>query len=202
LDVPDDRTVGWRFEQFDETGNVARRIQFRTDRSAKGAVPYHLHNDLDVGIFLLPSKNSDGTDCALPDEQPVRVIDILCGVSTGTRVSWAGFPGVVEAALGQPQLCYFEGVISAQVDRPGRALYIVDGHASHGVSGGPVWHWNEEKDRAEVVGIVSEYRTTMQGDGIPGYCFFEPINPILYYLASERWHPDNAGDHIHVNRYG
>ena len=35
-----------------------------------------------------------------------------------------------------------------------RKRYIVDGHATHGVSGGPVWHYNAEHDRAEVIGMI------------------------------------------------
>jgi hypothetical protein len=200
LDVPDDRNVKWRFDQFDETGNLARSVQFATNRSTKGAVPYRTHNDIDVGIFVLPTLGSDKTVLARPDESPVRVVGDLDGVAPSTRVAWAGFPGVVEMAIGYPQLCYFEGVVSAQVDRPGKRFYVVDGHVSHGVSGGPVWHWNEEKDRLEVVGLVSSYHTTPAGDGIPGFCFFEPINSVVGYLGSSASHPDTTGDHVIVNR--
>ena len=115
-------------------------------------------------------------------------------------MGWAGFPGIVENALGFPQLCYFEGVVSAMVNRNDRKVYIVDGHAAKGVSGGPVWHWSEEKDRIEVIGIVSQYHHTMTP--LPGFCLFEPINPIIYFLHSEAWHPDIAGDHLIINRYG
>lgn len=200
LDFPDDETIAWKVQQFDGNGEVARQVTFGTNAKLKGDVPYRTHNLLDVGIVILPALGDDKATLARAGEAPVRAIDILSGSSTGTRVAWAGFPGIVENALGFPQVCYFEGVIAAMVNRPDRQLYIVDGHGAPGVSGGPVWHWSLEKDRLEVVGIVCGYQPG--GKDMPGFCFFEPINPILYYFESEPWHPDKVGDHLITNRRG
>lgn len=200
LDFPDDQTVVWTFDQFDEHGEIERHVSFSTNKSAKGDIPYRTHGELDVGILILPATDHDAKPLARENESPVRTIDILSGVSTGTRVAWAGFPAIVEHALGFPQLCYFEGVVSAMVNRADKKIYVVDGHGARGVSGGPVWQWSAERNRLEVVGIVCEYR--YPGDGLPGFCFFEPINPILSYFETEPWHPDKVGDHVIVNRYG
>jgi hypothetical protein len=86
------------------------------------------------------------------------------------------------------------------VNRQDKKIYIVDGHASKGVSGGPVWHWSTENNRAEIIGIVSEYRHL--SNGMPGFCVFEPINSVLWYFSADLWHPDKVGDHLILNRYG
>ncbi|MBI3469564.1 MAG: hypothetical protein HY000_41715 [Planctomycetes bacterium] len=198
LDVPEDRDVLWAIQQFDEYGKVARQVSFGTNKARKGDVPYRTHNTLDVGIFVLPAVDDKKKALAAEGEFPVRTIDMRCGASTGTRVAWAGFPGIVEAALGFPQLCYFEGVISAMVNRLDQRMYVVDGHAAHGVSGGPVWQWSNERDRLEVLGIVCNYQHF--ADGLPGFCFFEPINPVLDYLECEVWRPEKCGDSLVLNR--
>jgi hypothetical protein len=200
LDVPDDQDVYWKIQQFNDTSDVVRELSFGTNKSAMGDVPYRTNNAFDVGIFILPANGNNNKLLARKDEEPIQTIDILSGSSTGTRVAWAGFPGIIEAALGFPQLCYFEGVISSMVNHSDKKIYIVDGHGAPGVSGAPVWQWSTDNNRVEVVGIVSSYHHT--GDGIPGFCFFEPINTVLWYFAADMWHPDKVGDHLIVNRYG
>jgi hypothetical protein len=200
LAFPSNQTISWKVEEFDQQCNVVRRAKSGPDCELKGAVPFATHKHLDVGIMTLPRLRDDGQVFARESEEPVRIISPGLGVSAGTRVAWAGFPGVVEAVIGHPQLCYFEGVISAQVDLPDRAIYVVDGHGAQGVSGGPVWHWNEEKERLEVVGIVTNYLPV--DDGMPGFCFFEPISPLVYRFRSEHWHPETIGDHVILNNYG
>ncbi|OAI49028.1 hypothetical protein AYO44_01095 [Planctomycetaceae bacterium SCGC AG-212-F19] len=203
LDVPDDEMIGWRVQQFDARGEVVRQVTFGTNKKLKSGVPYDFHKNADIGTLVLPRLGDDKLPFARPDEVPVRVIDILSGASTGTRVGWAGFPGLVADRLGFPQLCYFEGVISAMVNRADRQIYIVDGHGGEGVSGGPVWHWSAEKDRPEVIGIVSGYQgASVDEPWLPGYCVFEPINPLMHRFHHECYHPDKTGEHIITNRYG
>ncbi len=190
LDFPQNETVWWKVQQFDEHGGVARELTFGTDPQKKGDVPYRTHNELDIGLCILPRLDAQKRPFARDGEQPVRVIDPDFGVTAGTRIAWAGFPGVVEHALGSPQLCYFEGVVSAMVNRDERQVYVVDGHAAPGVSGGPVWQWSVERDRLEVVGVVCNYQPL--GAGLPGFCFFEPINPLMDYL--DYWQRQEKGD--------
>jgi hypothetical protein len=186
LDVPEAETVRWKIERF------------ATNLATKGRVPYSTHDKLDVGIIRLTGVGANGQPTARPDEQPVRVIHVEEGVSPGTRVAWAGFPAVVEDALGFPQLCYFEVVISAMVDQGGKQVYVVDGHGNPGVSGGPVWHWSREHKQLEVVGIVCQY--WLDDDGLPGFCLFEPINLVMEFLESQAWHLDKVGDQLVTNR--
>jgi hypothetical protein len=200
LDCPENDTVHWKIQQFDERGDVARQLQFATDKGMLGGVPYHTHKELDIGVFVLPATNDKKETFARPDEEPLRVIDILSGASAGTRVAWAGFASSVEEFLQAPHLCYFEGVISVMAHGQ-RLIYVVDGHLSPGVSGGPVWHWSSEKSRFEVIGIAVGYGHT-QGSPLPGFCVVEPINPIMYYLETDIWHPDKCGDHLITNRRG
>jgi len=199
VEVPEDQDVYWKIQQFNDASEIVREVSFGTIKAAKGDVPYRTNNDLDVGIFMLPANGNDNKPLAREGEEPLQTIDILSGASTGTRVAWAGFPAIVEEALGFPQLCYFEGVISTMVNRADKRMYVVDGHGAPGVSGGPVWQWSEDNDRPEIIGIVSNYQHA--GDGIPGFCFFETINTVLWYFAADMWHPDKVGDHLIVNRY-
>lgn len=200
LNYPENETVHWRIQQFDEYGDVARQMSFATDQGLLGGVPYRTHKQLDIGVFVLPATNEKKDLFARPDEEPLRVIEIQSGAIAGTRVAWAGFAGSVETFLQAPHLCYFEGVVSVMVHGK-RWLYIVDGHLSPGVSGGPVWYWNEEKNRFEVIGIAVGYGNT-NGSALPGFCVVEPINPIMYFLETDAWHPDKCGDHLITNRRG
>lgn len=181
-------TVTWRAQQFDAVGEVERGIGFQTNASLTADVPYRTHNELDVGFCMLPAAFGDGKPFARDDERPPRMIKPPVGASAGTEVAWAGFPSLVENELGHPQLCCFAGIISAMVHGEGRRqIYVVDGHAAAGVSGGPVWQWNEK--RLEVVGIISSYlRTT---DAVPGFLMVEPINPVTDYL--EEWRKKGIG---------
>ena len=192
LDFPKDETVSWKVQQFDETGKVEREQLFATNQKLKGDVPYRTHKKLDVGLCILPSFDKGKNQFARDNEQPVQMIARDPGVSTGTRVAWAGFPGIVEDVLGFSQLCYFEGVVSAMINRAdGRDYYVVDGHAAWGVSGGPMWNWSEERDRLEVVGIVSKYQAE---SGLPGFCLFEPINAAIRYL--QHWQKEEQNDEL------
>jgi hypothetical protein len=139
---------------------------------------------LDIAVITLPRESDSGELFSTENEATVPLINPAKGVGTGTRVAWAGFPAVVEDVLDRAQLCYFEGVVSAMVDNDERQLYIVDGHTTYGVSGEPVWHRSDETLQPEVVGIVSNYSHT--NDNLPGFCSFEPVNPLFYYLSS--WH--------------
>jgi hypothetical protein len=195
LNFPENETIRWKVQQFNEYSETVRTLSFGTNHRLKGDVPYRTHNSLDVGLCILPSHDNNGKFFAKNNEVPVRIINPKFGVSTGTRVSWAGFPWVIEQTLGSPQLCYFEGVISSMVNRQNKKIYVVDGHATKGVSGGPVWHWSEERNMFEVVGIVCEYRST--DDRLPGFCFFEPINPVVYYL--NHWRSELTDDFLITN---
>ncbi len=194
----DDKADIWKVQQFDRNGAAFREIAFLAKPVNSEVSPIFTHPNRDLGVLVLPEFGDNGHRFGHESETLPCVIDLTSGVAAGTRVAWAGFPRVIEQTLGFPQLCYFEGVVSAMIDHGDKQLYIVDGHAAHGVSGGPVWHWSHERRRIEIVGVVSAYHAL--NNGIPGFCVFEPINPILYFLETDRWHPDLVSDHLLTNR--
>jgi hypothetical protein len=196
IDIPDDASPIVKVQQYDEFGKLSRNLSFqqKSKKDTSGRSAFHTHNTHDIGVLILPSQSAND------QEIPARIISPEMALTIGTKISWAGFPGIVEASLGRPQLCYFEGVVSAFINEDNRMKYIVDGHCAEGVSGGPVWYFNDEKNRHEIVGVVSAYEHW--GKGIPGFCIFEPINSVLLYLRSEQWHPDKIGEWVILNCYG
>ena len=198
LAAPKDQDLEWEVSQFTQDGELRRRVTFHTGRKERESAPFRWHNDLDIAVITLPQFDDEGKIFAVGDEVGVRIINPQMGVSTGTRIAWAGFPWVVEDLLGYPELCYFEGVVSSMISTTSRKLYIADGHIAYGVSGGPVWRWSEDDACLEVVGIVSKYEAAE--DDLPGFCRFEPINPIFYYLKN--WHvslPGGYDNFVEIN---
>jgi hypothetical protein len=181
LTVPNDEEVEWSVQRLGTDGYPEAEARFTT-HGGNNDCPYRYHKKLDVGICVLPAASTAGTLFARPDEHGLVSAPGHLGVTAATRVAWAGYPSQVEQNVGFPQLCYFEGVVSATVDARGKCLYVVDGHAAPGVSGGPVWHWSEERSMPEVVGIVSTYASSQER--IPGFLMFEPINPVILHIRS------------------
>ena len=77
-----------------------------------------------------------------------------------------------------------------------RQRYILNGHASGGISGGPVWHYSTDRDRAEVIGLIVRPgftgKYTEPGD-MPGYIDAEPINPAMFFIDARR---QDGGDFV------
>jgi hypothetical protein len=95
------------------------------------------------------------------DPLPLGPKDMFLRV--GTEIGWLGFPAIPAA-----NLCFFAGNVSAWVSS--QNIYLVDGVAINGVSGGPAFHLtNNEKAPITVMGVVSAYvpnRAT--GEVLPG----------------------------------
>lgn len=176
--LPED-TIKWLFLQFDENGSVEREIQFTTRPSDPERI-YIYHKSIDIGFIVLPPEDDAGKTIALPNEMPLPLIDDTRRITEGTRVGWGGFPTVFPELMGEPRLCYFEGVVSAFYSRPEEPLYIVDGHNANGVSGGPMWNWPSKGNSIEIFAIVTEYG--MAGEDLPGFCMSVPINPLVQRL--------------------
>lgn len=167
--------VQWTLERFDWKGDGTGWLNFKSNLQKLGGSPIRAHLDFDVGLVFLPPLAFE-TDL-------LRVIDPNFAIQPGAKVGWAGFPQFVAKELGVPKPCYFEGVISAVVDRTaesGRLYYLVDGHGGRGVSGGPLWCWDEGHADYQVIGICSQYLPS--GDQGPGIIAFESINPLVQYL--------------------
>jgi hypothetical protein len=181
LQFSEGEPVEWLVQQFDDEGRLARETRFTTT-GPDGENRYGWHNVMDIGWVVIPATDTEGKRFTLPDEVPLPLIDAKRRLCEGTRVGWAGFPWQVHEFQGHPQLCYFEGVVSAFCQRSKTTVYVVDGHNAPGVSGGPVWHWPEDGDGIQIAGVVSGYGRSE--DRFPGFCVFVPINPLINYLRA------------------
>jgi len=90
----------------------------------------------------------------------------------GADLGWLGFPGLV-----YPELCFFRGVVSGYQETP--PVYLVDGVAINGVSGGPAF------DRTGLlVGLVSAYVPNQvdHGTTLPGLMIVTPLNLVRLWM--------------------
>lgn len=95
----------------------------------------------------------------------------------GVESGWLGFPSVFPI-----NPCFFHGHISSYIDE--EELYLVDGVAINGVSGGPVFVI--EKDGPVIIGLVTEYRPNCStGQVLPGMSVMRSINPLIKYYSEE-----------------
>lgn len=147
---------------------------------------------VDIGVIFADTTCTDGRpfldwdDQGRPKEAMVPVIPKGLYADRGTRVAWAGFPCVAAREFGAPLLCYYEGVVSAVIDREGfPPLYLLDGHNTWGMSGGPVWAWSDERHQIELIGIVVNYlRNVDEEVELPGHVTAVAIHPIMQYLGA------------------
>lgn len=96
----------------------------------------------------------------------------------GVEAGWVGFPSVFPMSP-----CFFHGHISAYIDED--ELYLVDGVAINGVSGGPVFVLDDE-DEPIIIGLVTEYRPNCStGQSLPGMSVMRSINPLIKYYSEE-----------------
>lgn len=151
----------------------------------------------DAALITFAVTSDDGEPFVDPDELLPVLSNPSKMMAVGTPIAWAGYPGIAERLLAEKQLCYYEGRVSASINRPS-PLYLVDGHVSHGVSGGPVWSAYVGPRTAEpdaafandldevsygIIGVVSAYR----GDNpVPGLCIFTPLNPLVAFMHQHR----------------
>lgn len=179
--------VVMRFERFDDEDRLINTVTVRSQSDAADR-PFGFYKHSDIGFIHLPADDDSGSRLFADDEDPLRVLPDDRRLTAGSWVAWAGFAGQVEHFLEHSQLCLFQGTVSAfgrRADRAGHAYYIVDGHAAPGVSGGPVWE-THPTDGLQVAGIVSSLRADppSAGPAIPGFCCFEPLNPLVAYAKT------------------
>lgn len=168
--------------------------EFVTERpvSAESGLYRPPHSDaFDVGMITIPNESRIQGNADEPkqpfikfSEHPLlRLTPPGGSLLPGTEVAWCGFPGFVYGLTGAYHLCYYEGVVSAYVSNPERPLYLVDGHAAHGVSGGPIWFCTPDGTPV-ILGVVSSYEGL--GAGVPGLCAFTPMNVLFDHLQKDR----------------
>jgi hypothetical protein len=172
----------------------------------------------DATCLVLPDTCENGRSFLEPGEVSIPIASGNMAPGPSTRIAWAGYPGFLSEPhiLGRTVLCYFEGSVSALIDDSERQVFIVDGHAMQGVSGGPVWWQNEETGRIEVIGVMSGYVSyrglatdhplfdddqNQSKMRVPGLCFVQPLHPIYEYVR-KTWNPRPAGGTPLEHRHG
>lgn len=176
--LPANENIYWVVQKFDWKGSKIEEITFGSNLEAVGNSPIRVHLELDIALLFIPNIKSE--------VKLLRIINPSYGIQPGGKVGWAGFPTFVKEKTETPHPCYFEGVVSAVVDKvekEGKLFYLVDGHGGKGVSGGPLWCWNDEQSTYEVIGICRQYLKS-QDKATPGLVVFESINPIIKYLKT------------------
>lgn len=125
-------------------------------------------SDIDCGLIVVTSeKEIFSRDLLLP------VLPWEVHLRRGTEVGWLGYPGITE-----PELCFFHGHISGMRQKP--PVYLVDGVAINGVSGGPVFD-----NRCHLAGLVSAYQPNAVDESttLPGVSWMVPINYIYAWVT-------------------
>ena len=89
-------------------------------------------------------------DIVSPPEERLPRIHSKIYRSPGSEVGWVGYPSV------HPEdLCFFSGCVS--VYDQAKERYLLDGVVIPGVSGGPVFYWDEEAGSPKVIGSITGY---------------------------------------------
>lgn len=125
-----------------------------------------LESNVDTAAVVVPTAE---LPFSFPQD-PQPLIESGYYVRVGVEVGWVGFP-----ALSPDNLCFFSGRISCWLAR--ESVYLVDGVAIHGVSGGPAFH--ARGNGLVVVGVVSAYipnRAT--GEALPGLCQISDLSQL------------------------
>lgn len=131
-----------------------------------------------VAIYPVGPPECDTALILVPTREPLVSPDTLLPLPLetmlprGTELGWLGFPGLV-----YPELCFFRGVVSGYQEKP--PIYLVDGVAINGVSGGPAF------DRTGLlVGFISAYVPNQvdHGTTLPGLMIVTPLNLVRLWM--------------------
>jgi len=186
----------FRIQQFDWSNSsnpTSRSLEFETsgtDGRSPCAVTYIGPNKdiLDIGLIRGPKACTDGSDFfpvgldGVPSSGTMAIETDWNWSAEGTRVAWAGFPALAAQVAKRPQPCYFEGCVSALVLRDDYQLYLIDGHNTFGVSGGPVWAMSSQTNQARIIGVISGYTSRPDAPQLPGLVRVAPIQPLRSFL--------------------
>ncbi len=181
------REICWRLTRHAERGQPSRTCEFTSPGLIEpvSTGPGFIRSNeagYDAAAIVIPIEAGHAAPFVdLENEAPPTIIDPNEVVREGVEIAWAGYPGVITAALERPQLCLYRGTVSATVLDVGPAgMYCVDGHVARGVSGAPVWHSDETGHR--IIGVVSGY--WVPGEEMPGLCHFTPVNLLVDELMN------------------
>jgi hypothetical protein len=145
---------------------------------------------LDIGFIRAPKKCTDGSlffeigSDGLPCSGTMSIETDWFWAAEGTDVAWAGFPALATEIAQRPQPCYFQGNVSSLVIRNDYQIYLLDGHNTFGVSGGPVWAMSTATNVARLIGVISGYSSVSAAPQLPGLVRVAPIQPLRMYLET------------------
>lgn len=137
--------------------------EFTIEKKDRVIFPYH-KSDLAIIVFVPPN------DLKVPAEQ-LEFLNSTHHLSNGVEIGWCGFP-----AIASDKLCFFHGYTSCYLNS--KEGYLVDGVAINGVSGGPVFYINKNKNIPSVVGVITAYMANRATrDTLPGVSIVAPVSP-------------------------
>jgi hypothetical protein len=142
---------------------------------------------LDIGFLRGPLNCLDGKSFFDLDNHgdplggTMSVEDDAYYSAGGSQVAWAGFPSLAELAR-RPQPCYFQGSVSALILHDEFVTYLLDGHNTFGVSGGPVWAQKSASEAARLIGVISSYRSVPTHPQMPGFVHAVPVQVVVDFL--------------------
>lgn len=131
-----------------------------------------------VRVYLVGPPECDTALIAVPTKKPLvgqgalHPMPLQTMLRRGVQLGWLGYPGLVA-----PELCFFHGVVAGHMENP--PIYLVDGVAINGVSGGPAF------DRAGLlVGLISAYVPNQVEHGLtlPGLMIVVPLNLVRLWM--------------------
>ncbi len=186
---------GVRIEWYDEHGKQAKSLVGTPGApriGGQGCVECRWHNfeHADIGVLLMPCGEDELPKLSCVESSDWQIADDGAGPAEGTTVAWCGYPAILRHEIKYPLCCYYQGVVSAWIDSDHRKAFVIDGHASQGVSGGPLW-WEDQSGQCHVCGIVSSYLSAPIAEQLdpdrpatrtPGLCFAMPVWPVVQYL--------------------
>lgn len=200
IEVPIGATATYRIVRFPNGSRPGRQASFTYANSGMVAGPRAFWwvgvHPQDFGAIIAPEFDDSGQPFLDPNEFPKGGIGesnialsakvFLAGA--GTRVAWAGYSAVAADIFGEPVPCYYEGVVAYVHNQVNSPIYLLDGHNTFGVSGGPAWWWNEVTNRVELFAIITQYHPTSPSSkksiSLPGFTIATPVNHFMSLLDS------------------
>jgi hypothetical protein len=143
---------------------------------------------LDIGWIRAPITCTDGEPWFKSTNPSDECMPIQRGhkwAGEGSEVAWAGFPGIARELAGRPQPCFYRGVVSSWLVRDEFQLYLLDGHNTGGVSGGPVWWIDGEIQCPQLIGVISTYRSGEPHRHLPGLVCAIPIQALMQRISPD-----------------
>jgi hypothetical protein len=175
----DGQTRTARFDAPDGTNPKAKAVWYSGPMYKE---PATLEISLDIGALNFDNDLCPGGFFVDTEKIPVTINTEIVATA-GTMVAWGGFPDHVAKLIGGHRVCFFQGHIAACVNTPGKPpSYLISGYNSPGLSGGPVWMWDDVERTAQIIGIINSY--SRAGELFPGLVHASCLNPLMGYFKN------------------